>query len=784
MTMRLLLVLFSLVISSFLDAQLVVINEFVASNDQGVADEDGDFEDWVELYNAGTALVNLEGYALSDDADNLNQWVFPQYTLQPGAFLLVFCSGKNRIDAPFFHTNFKIAKHGEPLILTTPDGVTSDAVQPTPVASGFSFARVVDGTGYFERTDVPTPGSANHTGDWVVFSHEPGAYANGFELVMNNPSGYTVRYTTDGSLPTATSPVADEPIAVSNASLPEPVIAHLPTSTYWVPPQDEVPRIHTFRACAFDGNVPVTRVFSMTYIVGNGVDVDTYPVVSIQTAPENLFDYDTGIFVTGAHFNPSNAVWTGNFFQRGIEWERDVHISYFENGDLKWAQDAGMRIHGGKTRNAPQKSLRLYGRAHLGANKFNFPFFETKEKRVFDKFILRAHFGCWNKTMIKDGLSGYVARDLDFDTQHVRLVMVFINGEYWGLQAVRDRFDANYFEETYGVPKEEVNLLLHGSGTNPNNDESWGIVAGDNGHYLDMLQFIDDYGLVDPLHYQYVTNLLDVNSMIDFYCTAIYLNQYDWPSNNHKVWRGSGPSKWRSMMYDFDSAWGYRPVSHNTLVYASHPTGSSIYNTPYTTFLFRHLLEQEAFRQQLISRMGCLMNTVFEPSTLEQAIDAFVALYEPGAAQQIARWSNSFGYQSWLTSIDARLYDFNAERREHVIEHFSSYFSIDFNPDDYPCLNDEEEGEEEEEEEPMMVTGHQAPGLLVYPNPSRDWVSIDFNGSASTMRYAVYDLSGRMVERGALRQRERIAVHDWPSGMYLLVLEDEHTRLTKRFAVE
>lgn len=544
---------------------------------------------------------------------------------------------------------------------------------------------------------------------------------------------------------------------------------------------------HVIRAQGFIGNEAVTPVFSRTFFIGDEVfsRYGDYPVVSLITDPGNLFDYETGIYTPGVHFNPANPIWTGNYFQRGIEWERDVHIEFFEDGDLEWSQNAGLRIHGGKTRNQPQKSLRLYARGVHGANKFHHKIFETREKFVFDRLMLRAHYGCWNKTMIKDPLSAYVARDLDFDSQHARPAIVLLNGEYWGIQTFRDRFDRSFFSEQYELDKDSVDILLHGSGTNPNWGADWGIVAGDNADYLAMLDFIENNPLEEPENYDYVKTKLDVKSMVEFYCTAIYLSQYDWPSNNHKVWRGRGLTKWRWMMYDFDSAWGYRPFNFNTLSYASHPTGSSIYNTPYTTFLFRELLTSEEFRQTFLATYACLMNSVFLPETLEAAIDHFVDLYAEAVPEHLSRWNNLPSVTNWMAQVNTKLYDFAAERREHAIQHVNVVFGIDFNPDDYDCEGyfeaPDDEEEEEEEEEPVDIAEHaQNSPLMVYPNPAATHVWVDFDDAPAGAELKLYNSSGLLVSSTTYHFHAAIDLSDLPAGVYLVMVEHDHMRISTR----
>ena len=771
-----LILLGSIFLASSTFAQNVVINEVMSSNEGTLLDEDGDFEDWVELYNADLEPVNLLGFSLTDDLGWQQQWVFPSYILQPGEYLVVFCSGKNRTTGPFFHTNFSIKKEGEPLLLYAASGDLLDSVAPLALATNFSFGYTTDGNGYRERFEMATPGLSNTSVPTVYFSHQSGAYPSSLNLEIFSSLPAEIRFSTDGSLPTAESSIYVAPLELTPGGAGEPMLSMIATSFSWLPPTVQVEKIYTIRAQAFVAGEAVSKVFTKTYFVADELtsELALYPVISIQVDPIDFFDDETGIYVPGVNFNPSNQEWTGNFFQRGLAWERGVHLEYFEQGELVWAQDAGVRIHGGKTRNAPQKSLRLYAREQYGAHKFNCPVFETKSKRVFDKLILRAHFGCWNKTMIKDELSAYIARDLDFDSQHAQPVLVYINGEFWGIQTLRDRFDDNYFEEEYDVEAEEVNLILHGSGTNPNHDENWGVLAGSNAHYLAMLDFIENNDLSELGNYSYVTTQLDISSMIDFFCTAIYFNQYDWPSNNHKVWRGQGNAKWRWMMYDFDSAWGYKDVSFDLLSYAAHPTGSSIYNTPYTTFLFRNLLTSPVFRMQLMERYACLMRTDFAPDVVEAAIDRFVDWYTPVFPAHRDRWNNLSSAASWTNLITTKLYAFNTGRREQAIAHVSAYFGVEFDLDAYDCGLTVDVPEQ-------VATWED---LRVYPNPSATSVFIDYAGAGAHAVLEVFDLNGRMVSTMPFTHHMKLVVDQLPRGIYLLSLMDSGIRKTSKLIVD
>ena len=100
----------------------VVVSEFVASNQTGLVDEDGDTPDWIELHNNGAGIVSLAGWALTDSAANLAQWIFPAVTIEPNGFMVVFASSKNRaVAGGVLHTNFKLSSNGGYLALVRPD---------------------------------------------------------------------------------------------------------------------------------------------------------------------------------------------------------------------------------------------------------------------------------------------------------------------------------------------------------------------------------------------------------------------------------------------------------------------------------------------------------------------------------------------------------------------------------------------------------------------------------------------------------------------------------------
>lgn len=214
---------FLLIFAGYTVNAQVVLNEIQASNGTTIADEDGDYEDWIELYNTGDSSVNLAGYGLSDDYDRPYRWRLPSVTIAPGEFLLVWASGKDRSNTGSpLHTNFSISSAGEEVILTDPNGMRVDEHEPRSIPRDYSYGRVPDGSdNWFYFTD-PTPDAPNDTeayGEIVSqpeISHNEGLYAEPIFLSLSAPDGAEIYYTIDGSEPVqGTSRRYTEPVYIS-----------------------------------------------------------------------------------------------------------------------------------------------------------------------------------------------------------------------------------------------------------------------------------------------------------------------------------------------------------------------------------------------------------------------------------------------------------------------------------------------------------------------------------------------------------------------------------------
>lgn len=202
------------------------INELLAANDSGLTDEDGDFSDWLELHNISDKPVDLKGWYLTDDEEELTKWPLPAETVGPGGFLIIFASGKNRGTAAGEepHTNFKLSGDGQYLALVQPDGITiADEYTPSypPQFTDVSYGHTSDDAVGFLESPSAAAANSQEAVAGVEFSRSAGVFTGTLSLTMSLDSGRegTIHYTTDGSAPTPASPVYSEPLTLTKSTL-------------------------------------------------------------------------------------------------------------------------------------------------------------------------------------------------------------------------------------------------------------------------------------------------------------------------------------------------------------------------------------------------------------------------------------------------------------------------------------------------------------------------------------------------------------------------------------
>lgn len=732
------------------DTLTVAINEIMSSNLSVLADEDGDYENWIELYNYGIRPVKLGGFGLSDDYENPFRWVLPDIAIEPGEFLLIWASGKDRTDPDGpLHTNFGIASAGEEVLLTAPDGRRIDSIPPVRLAADVSFGRQPDGTGSLFYFNEPTPGAANTTQAMLPapappeFSHGAGFYHEPFSLELSHPDPEVVLYyTLDGSLPDTTSLRYTGPLPIEDRSAQENLYSMIPTNHIedgpyrefrWMEPDGNVPKAQVVRVLAWREHALPTEQTATYFVQDQGQHTYHLPVISLTTDPAHLFDDETGLYVPGNEY--TGHYLTGNYFGRGPEWERAAWLEYFEpDGTPSLNQSIGMRIHGRYSRAMALKSLRLYARGSYGETSFNHPFFANRPDTAYRRLILRNSGQEFGYTQFGDAAAQTLVQHLDLETQSYAPVIVFINGEYWGIHNVRERIDAHYLSRLHGIDENLIDKL--------ENDAQ--VLLGTDEHYQYMLEYARNHDLSLHEHYEYMQTLMDVDNYLDYYTAKIYLGNTDWPHNNIRYWRSRTPyhpqappcldGRFRWIFFDVDRSFGHRyAIDHTMLEWLTMET-NPVFNDTWPNELFLLLLESETFKHALINRLADHLNTTFHPDRVTFVVDSLRANIEPEIDAHIARWQNHRTRSFWNASVQ-RMLHFAEERPNEKWHSITSHFA----PGDTARVSLQVTSQATPENTSLpgtiqINTTHIHPEVPGVPEPAYPWSGIYFTKVPVTLK--------------------------------------------------
>ncbi|WP_439131073.1 lamin tail domain-containing protein [Polaribacter sp.] len=657
--------------ASSANPEKIAINELISSNVTGLEDEDSSSQDWIEIYNYGSVAVNLSGFGLSDDRALPYKWVFPSVTINPDQYIIVFASGKDRSNAGSeLHTNFKIGAGGETLLLTNGDGLLISGGPSVNLAEDTSYGRQPDGTGAWFFFDTPTPGVSNvESGSTTsleppTFSHTSGLYADSFNLSLSTDiQGATIVYTLDGSEPDINnlngssfqykndypyeineafgemllqnyqSFSYSSPIEIRDRSNDEDILARKNTvsADIYIPPV-KVRKGTVLRAKVFL-NGKGSRTRTRNYFVWSEGNPYNVPILSLTTYEENLFGYEKGIYTSGKTFDdwrtaepngnqPGNAQFS-NYGQDGREWEREVHVQVFnEKLESILNQDAGVRIHGNTSRADIIKNLRLYARSEYDEdNEF--------ELNIFDQQISNSpkpFNDTFKRLMLRgNGSGGQIANDMVFSrlmqpffngVMRIKTAVNFINGEYFGITAFRDRFDVHHIANNFGLDSDNVSIvscvgscvLQDGPTDRDSNPER--VLR-----YL--FKDLKHNDLKSDVEYQKVADVLDIDSYIDHIALETFS---EGDSYEIKFWRatnpvndGFGDGKFRIYTQDFEAAMISRL---NWLEDFSQNSSSWQRN------IFSNLIDNEGFKVKFINRTADLLNTAFTKERFDAIVNA------------------------------------------------------------------------------------------------------------------------------------------------------------------
>jgi hypothetical protein len=550
----------------------VVVNEVMASNATFLADPQGDFDDWIELYNAGDTAVDLGGMYLTDDRRAPTKWQIPTgnrpaTTLAAGDYLLIWADGDvhdNVIGPPpgqrasgrppgGFHASFRLSAAGEAVYLFDTDGVTLlDSLVFGEQRPDISFGRYPDGGETLRFFYEPTPGGPNNEGYLGVvaplrFSHERGIYSPevtrlggpGFDLAITTATpGARIIYTLDGKAPDVTNGYPTPP----GREYTGPI--HIVTTTI-------------LRAMAVKPGYMPTKIHTHTYIFDNRETIRSLPVVSLVGDPGQTFYEPDGVMAivggtyAGGPWNPTGPDSYNNPMQRGLERPVSAEWFFFGVPDSGFHIDCGLRVHGSnytRPRYVRQNGLwsgygkfgfRLYFRNQYGPRRLEYPLFPLTEVERFKSLVLRAGHNDRTNPFIKDELLRRLHQDMGQVAATGTFANLFVNGEHKG-----------YYNPTQHVKSQACQEWF-------DSDKPWdvmtqnGIRDGDAQAWNTMINLARTRNMADPAAYAELCQKLDVVNFIDYLIIRLWPNDWDWPQNNWSAaCERSETGRWRFFVWD------------------------------------------------------------------------------------------------------------------------------------------------------------------------------------------------------------------------------------------
>ena len=619
--------------------------------------------DWVELHNSTGSAVSLAGYGLSNNPKNPAKWVFPDISIEPGEYLLLYATGSaDKAQKKNLKLNFNISSTGEALFFFDPNGKLIDKLSAGRMRSGQSYGR--DGSDNRFYYAEPTPGAQNGKGyegitQLPAFSVTPGIYDNAVTVAITAGEGETIRYTTDCTTPNASSEVYSGELSISKNSV--------------------------IRTAAFRDGYLSGDVATATYLFRSDGVNHALPVVTLVTDPDNLWNSKTGIYATGDKFDPDAASYadtlkSATYYQAKFAteeqvdtiWEKPAAFSLFDdNGKQVFTQNVGIRIAGSFGRGRAQKGFNVIARKEYGKGSMEYPFFENRPYTEYKAVVLRAGAQDQNRSKIRDELASGLLEGTDINIlyQAYRPTVLYLNGEYWGVYFMKEKRN-RFFVAQHENTENNVDLAI-GKGFKQRS-------YGDNSDWVSLYEYATSHDLSSAEAYAYVSERMDVDSFRDYMIAEIYNGNTD--TYNFQYYRLKG-GKWKFIFYDF--CWGFQSPGHETLAFRMGKTPSDVCSAK----LFAAMLQNKGWRDSFCRRFGELLNTAFAPERVSALIEELYGYVEPEIKREREKFNkdtfmgvkqpntNLGTYEGFQSEI-SKLKDFAQRRPEELKRQLQSNLGL------------------------------------------------------------------------------------------------------------
>ncbi len=585
----------------------LIINEVMSSNSIYLP-VSGEYYDLVEIKNNSDKAIDLSQYTLTDKHSEPQRFTFPAVTLQPGEYYVVYCSGDPKLGKN--HTAFKLSADGETVYLGK-NGAYIDALTiPADLAKNESYGRIGSVPYYLEK---PTFGGENAKGYEAAMaapaaSTASGVYADPITLTLTGEGA--IYYTLDGTCPSVYSTKYTGPITIQG--------------------------ITTVRTFCTDGTRTSPQT-AYTYLVGVS---HTLPVVSIAIPQDDLTG-ETGVL---NHIDQN--------------YEHEAMLTLIEGGVEKFSVPFGFRLHGNDSRKHSKQNFQLRFRSEYGVGKLNYKLFDDLDITEFNSLLLKGGSEIWKYSMLCDEIATGIAHgNTNLYTQAMKPVALYLGGQFWGVYFFRERFSDDYVASHLNVSSESVDLLYSSTGYVQN---------GSNADYKALVNYVKSHDMSLDENYQYLTDRIDVMSLIDWYICRSYVGDRD-TANVRRFRSSEHDGKWRWMYFDLD--WSFWPRSNDTpITWIMKSSGGD-------QAMMKAVLQHPTGRDLFLKRYAELLKTVLNETYIIGKIDAVAAQIQPEMQKDRERWGVS--YTTWEKKVEElRTYVRDGARTKVVLADIQSYFKL------------------------------------------------------------------------------------------------------------
>lgn len=477
-----------------------------------------------------------------------------------------------------------------------------------------------------------------------TFSIEPGVYDYEPTLEIHTSNNCKVFYTFDCTDPTTSSEEYTEPLTLTKSISPkldyEDIISE--------------PKAVVVKAVAVDELGIMSPITTGTYIIDDHNEYDGIEIISISTNPEELFGAESGICVPGNEYtlyqdlegNGSKSELGANYKLRGTMSERRVTMEYFNSDHaLVFCQDCGFRVRGGMSRDNAQKSFNIFSREEYSESKF---FKEGILNQSNNEHSVSLYTGGQdNIYKFKDALFCRLMKGTDVAVYSGKPCYLFLNGNFWGLYWLCDRYDRQYFVNNYNTNYYSTVVLKVNEYTT---EEDYRISK-----YEQLLKFVESTDLSNDINYNHFCSMVDIQSLMEYYAANFYIaHTNDWPYSNVGLWREEG-GKWQYCIYDINST-SMSPIENEEI-----DTRGAIRDDVVLSSLFQNAKFRKDFYETFIR----LEDTVFQP---DRVIKEIRHIDNEFGSHLGSTWDHYYSedVEAYYNTYVEDLIKFFSERRENI----------------------------------------------------------------------------------------------------------------------